>query len=119
MISRKISYWRARKNWKLFNFFITIHEGYALSGYASSNYVFDSLDAAQTRCIELSDLCAGVTKESSTRYTTRANYKFSSNSNYESWTKEVIWAANFVPRAQWGARPPKDITTFNNGFESK
>jgi len=54
----------------------------------------------------------GVTRESSSSYTVRKNYVFTYAGSYESWTKEEVWAPNFVPRAQWGAREPTDVTTF-------
>jgi len=90
------------------------YSSYALDGYATStNYRFSSLSQAQQKCIDLGDMCSGVTRESSSSFTVRRNYVFKKTSGYESWTKEVVWAPNFVPRAQWGAREPKDVTTFH------
>jgi len=86
----------------------------ALSRYAlPAGYEFASLEEAQQKCIEVGDLCAGVTKENSYTYTIRATYKFVSSSTEESWTKEIVFSDNFVPRPQWGAREPTAVTSFS------
>merc|ERR1719394_90630 len=88
--------------------------GYALSRYATSTgYSYGTLKAAQDRCIELGDLCSGVTRENSSSYTVRGSYKFVSSWSMESWTKEVVFSDKFVPRPQWGAREPNGITSFS------
>ena len=102
------------QNFELGDYYWNHYSGYALNGYATStDYRFSSLNAAKDKCVALANSCSGVTKEGSASYTVRKDYVFASAGGYESWTKEVVWAANFVPRAQWGAREPTAVSTFS------
>ena len=91
---------------------------------------FSSLKSAQDECIKLGDGCRGVTlrnrflfyfsvilknlinEKSGSTYKLNAKLSFVKSSGAKAWTKEVVWAANFVPRVVWGARDPTGITDF-------
>lgn len=81
-----------------------------LSGYANKK-LYEFLNVAQEECIELASMCSGITKEPS-GYTLRRHLIFQLEQNTETWVKGQIWAANFVPRVEWGARDPIDLDNF-------
>ena len=53
-----------------------------------------------------------INEKSGSTYKLNAKLSFVKSSGSKAWTKEVVWAANFVPRVVWGARDPTGITDF-------
>ena len=51
---------------------------------------------------------------SGSTYKLNGQLRFVSSGGSKAWTKEIVWADNFIPRVSWGARDPTGITNFEH-----